>query len=228
MAYIKSAIYGDENGGRDVKSSLEGKVSGGKIDVVADSSLIPMFEVSREVKLTEDEKKGIEAEAIKTCGGAGNTACVKGEVARVSQQRVQDKTNQQHTTVKGRRLTVTIVDANGKERQVIVPDGQTFTMEGMKGTIAPNGEKKEAGWSLPSLPSLAWSGFTTGATYGTIAAIVILWTFSLIITIATFHSLGWISLLPIGVAAVIPGAGIPLVFFAELIKQYLRNKGIIQ
>lgn len=218
MAYIKSAIFGDEHGGRDVKSSLESKVSGGRIDVVANSSLLPMFEVSKEVRLTEEERRGLREEAIKNCGGPGNTTCVDREVSRLSQQRLQDKLQQQHTNIKGRRLTVTVVDASGKERQVIVPEGQKFEMEGMKG----------GGWSMPSLPSLAWSGMTTGLTYGTIAAIVVLWAFSLVITIAAFHSLGWISLLPIGIAALIPGAGIPLVFFAELIKQYLRNKGIIQ
>lgn len=214
MAYIKSAIFGDEYGGRDVKSSLESKVSGGRIDVVANSSLLPMFEVSKEVRLTEEERRGLREEAMKNCGGAGNTLCMNREVSRLSQQRLQDKVQQQHTNIKGRRLTVTVVDASGKERQVIVPEGQKFEMDGMKG----------GGWSMPSLPSLAWSGLT----YGTLAAIVVLWVFSLVITIAAFHSLGWISILPIGIAALIPGAGIPLVFFAELIKQYLRNKGIIQ
>ena len=58
MARIESAYFGDDLATRNITESLRKRVTGGKLDVTADSTLIPAFEAAPETKLeTQDEKK---------------------------------------------------------------------------------------------------------------------------------------------------------------------------
>ena len=70
MAQIDSAYFGDDTATRNITESLRKKVAGRKLEVTANSELLPAFDAAPETKLeTEDEKK-IREEAIRTCGEA--------------------------------------------------------------------------------------------------------------------------------------------------------------
>jgi hypothetical protein len=227
MAYIKSATFGDERGARDITSSLSSRISGNKIDVVADSSLIPMFEVSREVSLTQQEIADIREQARKQCSGGQDTACITSKTEELKRQRLQDKTKEREVSanvVKGRRLTVTIVDKDGKTRDIIVPDGQKFTMEDLKGTIDANGTKQESSWKMPSLGSMVLGVTTNAVFYGTIVACVFVWTLGMIVAVRYFMplGLGWWVLLPLLVSASFPGAGLVVVALYHLLQMYVK------
>lgn len=152
MAYIDSAYFGDDTATRNITESLRKKVSGRKLDVTANSELIPAFEAAPETKLeTEDEKK-IREDAVRTCGEA-NQQCIESTKTRLRQEKLQEKERinmSTANTVKGRRLTVNIVDKDGKRKTLIVPDGQTLTLDDVEG-----GEMTTvAGVRMPSMEFL--------------------------------------------------------------------------
>lgn len=223
MNHIKVATFGDEHGARDVTESIAKHISGGKVDIAANSSLIPLFEVSREIELTQEEKKEVRDEAAKQCAGGADTKCMEAETGRLTRNRVQDKMTEQQTTantVKGRRLTVTIVDDKGKEKQVIVPDGQQFKYEGLVGKVAPPGSSASSSWSMPSFSTVLFQGLGSTAYYSAIAAIILLWCIGLFITIQYFRGWGWVALIPVLMTVTIPGAGLVLVFIAEVLRRF--------
>lgn len=228
MSYIKAATFGDERGARDITDSLVNRISGNKINVIADSSLIPMFEVSREVSLTEKELVAIREEARKECSGGQDTACITTKTEELKRIRLQEKTKERETSanvVKGRRLTVTIVDADGKTRDILVPDGQTFEMDGLKGTMDANGTKQEvSSFTMPSFPRLMFEVTTNAMYYGTIAGVVFGWVVGMIVAIRYFLPLGWgwYVLIPLLLSASFPGAGLLVVAVYHLLQLYIK------
>jgi hypothetical protein len=135
MAQIDSAYFGDDTATRNITESLRKKVASRKLEVTANSELIPAFEAAPETKLeTEDEKK-IREEAVRTCGEA-NQQCIESTKTRLRQEKLQEKERVNMSTantVKGRRLTVNLVDKDGKRRTVIVPDGQQLALDDVEG-----------------------------------------------------------------------------------------------
>ena len=135
MARIESAYFGDDLATRNITESLRKRVTGGKLDVTADSTLIPAFEAAPETKLeTQDEKK-IREQAVAACGES-NQRCMETTRARLRQEKLQEKERQSKANseiVKGRRLTLNIVDKDGKRRTLIAPDGQKLTVDNVDG-----------------------------------------------------------------------------------------------
>jgi hypothetical protein len=147
MVYIDSAYFGDEKSFRNITKSILGKLSGDTIDVVANETLIPAFEVSEKTELDDLEQRRIREEAVKACGGEANQECLERTRLKLNQEALLEKEKEveRKNVIKGRRLTVNIIDNEGKRKQVIVPDGQQFTLSGVT-SINP-GEK---GLGVPS------------------------------------------------------------------------------
>lgn len=135
MARIDSAYFGDDVGYRNITEALRRKISGGKLDVVANSELIPTFEAAPETTLEVEDEKKIREDAVRACGEADQT-CLDATKARLRQEKLKEKerTNMSSANiVKGRRLTVNIVDKDKKRRTLIVPDGQKLLLEDVDG-----------------------------------------------------------------------------------------------
>jgi hypothetical protein len=135
MAQIDSAYFGDDTATRNITDSLRRKVTARKLDVTANSELIPAFEAAPETKLEVEDEKKIREEAVRTCGEA-NQQCIESTKTRLRQEKMQEKERvnmSSANTVKGRRLTVNLVDKDGKRRTVIVPDGQKLTLDDVDG-----------------------------------------------------------------------------------------------
>ena len=115
--------------------------------MVADEKLIPPFEVSEKTELDNQDERKIREDAVKACGGEADQECLERTKLRLSQERLNEKQKEveRKNIVKGRRLTVNIVDDDGKRRQIVVPDGQQLTLSGIS-SVNP-GEK---GLGLPS------------------------------------------------------------------------------
>lgn len=233
MAYIKSASLGDERAMQDVTKSLNDKIDGGKIQVVADSSLIPMFEVGGKVSLSSDEEAEIKQEAERQCGSANDSNCMDVTESKLRQSKMEEKKQQQQSSaflVKGRRLTVTYVDESGKEKTVIVPEGQEFKLENLskrdkKSIDNPIAKPQfESDWKLPTFTGTTLEILkVTGIILG-----VFFYAFSIIATYKTFIQAGftWIGYVATASAVFIPYSGyvIMLIFFA--VKEYIRIKSI--
>jgi hypothetical protein len=132
---IVSAYFGDEKSFRNITKSLISKINDGMLDVTADESLIPVFDAAPQTKLDPKEEKRIREEAVKGCGGEADQACLDAKIAELSQAKLQDleRTSTIRNAIKGRRLTVTIADENGRTKTLIAPDGQKFKLENVTG-----------------------------------------------------------------------------------------------
>lgn len=148
MARIDSAYFGDDTAMRNITETLRKKVVSRKLDVTANSELVPVFEKASETVLeTEDEKK-IREEAVRTCGEA-DQQCLESTKAKLRQEKLMEKerTNMSSANiVKGRRLTLNIVDKDGKRRTLVVPDGQKVTVDDVDGELVSVG-----GVPMPSM-----------------------------------------------------------------------------
>ena len=144
MVFVESVYWGDELATRNItKSFVETQVKSGKVDAVANESLIPAFESTPNVELDTQDEKEIREEAVRQCGEA-NQVCINAKKAQLRQERLHEKEkigNSSANTIKGRRLTLNLVDANGKRRTVVVPDGQKIELEGVDGSrMGPGGQ----------------------------------------------------------------------------------------
>lgn len=215
----------------NVTKTLNEKIAGTKIDVVANSSLLPMFTTGEKVELTDDDQKDISDEAEKQCGNANDVGCMNATKARLSQSKLADKEREQQSSaylVKGRRLTVEYVDKNGKTQTAIVPEGQSFKLDGIRqttGAPVPPGAKPELvmpSFKLPSIGGTAWEVIKIATTI----IATFLYAFSIIATYRTFMQAGYTTYgyVATGVAVFIPYSGyaIMLVFFAVM--AYFNSK----
>ena len=92
MAYIQSAYFGNETSQRNITEVIRDKVSGNKIDVVANSSLLPMFEIGKDITLTKQDERDIKDASIKACGGnANDTQCIEAKSRALKLQRLKQK-----------------------------------------------------------------------------------------------------------------------------------------
>ena len=131
MAYIESAYYGDEKSQRNATKSLGDKILGTTLDVDVNSNLIPALTTTDKVEITNLEEKKIKADAAKACGGV-DQECIKSTEARLRQDALAAKQNEANSSaalIKGPRLTVNIIDEEGKRKRIVVPEGQKFKLE---------------------------------------------------------------------------------------------------
>lgn len=229
MAYIQSAYLGDERSSQNITKSLNDSIADNKIDVTVNSGLIPMFESSDTITLTEEDEALLTQEAEKQCGSANDDQCIAATKARLQRSKLEEKELEKQSSaylIKGRRLTVTFVDEAGKQRTAIVPEGQQFTMENLKPLKEPVAPGKSPKFEPESfLPT--FSG--TALEFIKILAIIVsvfLYAFSVVATYKTFMQAGykWIGYGATAASVMFPYSGyaIMLVFFA--VKEYIALK----
>jgi hypothetical protein len=129
--YIDSAYFGDEKAMRNVTDILSDKILGTTIDVDVNEKLIPPFAVTNKVEITSLEEKKIRDQASRQCGGV-DQECITATISRMTQERLKEKemeNNSSANVIKGRRLTINIIDEKGQRRRVVIPDGQKFKMD---------------------------------------------------------------------------------------------------
>jgi len=181
MAQIDSAFFGDDTATRNITKSLRGKVTSGKLDVTANSSLIPAFEAAPETQLEVEDLEKINAAAIRGCGESDQT-CLEGTKARLRQEKLREKESvvmSTANTVKGRRLTVNLVEKDGKRRTVVVPDGQQLSLDNVEGGIEMT---TVGGVTMPSFDFLTgqfgnlfiWFGIGLIQAFGLVAFVMML------------------------------------------------------
>lgn len=206
---IVSAMFGDETVSRDVTKQLNERAKGGEVSVVADSSLLPMFEAVDTVQLSNADKQDIRDKALQECGGGSDTNCVAARTDALTRTRFQEKQKEVASTanqVKGRRLTV-VVDDNGTKRTLVVPDGSKFELEGVESPPEP--------WDF-SAANVAWKTLTTGTTVAGYIGMLIaafLYVFQIFATadsLQTLESLGpfnWKYYLGLATSILVPYSG---------------------
>lgn len=131
MAKITSAYLGDEVSSQNITQSLQDQIKDGKINVLVDSKLIPIVKRPEKIEVTKEEKEEARNQAEKQCGNANDNNCIEATKARIQQSKLEQKQNELNSSanlVKGRRLTVNYVDAQGKKQIAVVPEGQYFKL----------------------------------------------------------------------------------------------------
>ena len=221
---IKSAYYGDENSFANITSSFINKVSNGVIDVVANGDLKPTFEAAPETKLEPTDEREIRQDAVKACGGESDQKCLEATRLKLSQEKLKEKerTDLGKGVMKGDRLTVTLIDANKKERTLITPAGQKFKLENVSGSKA-GGES-----ALPSMSDIQSRAILIITT----VAGAFVWVFSIAATYAVFMREAvntgmdyyrYIAYVTTAIAALFPGAGVFILMFWFGFQSFLRE-----
>ena len=138
---IESAYYGDERSFANITKSLLGKIAGGVLDVTADAQLKPTFEAAPETRLDTKDEKRIREQAAQACGGEADQACMERTRVKLSEERLREKEmeDMSKSVIKGDRLTLNIVDENGKRRKLVTPAGQKLRLENVKGDVSTKG-----------------------------------------------------------------------------------------
>lgn len=218
MVYIESAFLGDERESRDVSTVLRGKIVGTTIKVPVDNKLIPPFAVTNKTKVTKDDERKIREAATRVCGGP-DQQCLEAKTAEMKQQILIAKNNQAVSSaniVKGRRLTVNVLDEDGNRRRVVVPDGQLFELEG----ISPMDPKKPSS-ALPSFDYIK----TQSLEFAAVAAITFVWVFGIVATYALFARMGWgyIAWVLAFIAFIIPGSGYVIILGYFILESFVSN-----
>ena len=218
MATIESAYYGDEKARRNITKALTGKINGTSIDVDVNEKLIPAFEVVDKTELSLEDERKIKDQTRRACGDGVDQQCMTATEARLRQNALTEKeaqTNSSANVIKGRRLIVNLRDENGKRRQVVVPDGQKFSLQ----NISTNPAK---GAALPSVDTIKqqlilWTGVAVGAA---------VYVFSVAATYTVFFPLlDYFAIPLIVIALFVPYSGFIMIFGyfmgASAIKSYL-------
>jgi hypothetical protein len=231
--YIESATLGDELNAQDVTTSLNSKIKNDKIDVLANSSLIPMFESGKKVILSPTDETEVKDSAIKQCGNANDMSCIDAASAKLKQSKLEELMRKEQSSaflVKGRRLTVNYIDEKGQRRTAIVPEGQSLKLDGLNTPEDPTkpiqpGVKPKLAADKFKLPTLGGTVLEALKVAGMILG-AFLYAFSVIATYKTFvqSGYGWIGYGATTAAVMIPYSGffIMIVFFT--IKEYMILK----
>ncbi len=138
---IESAYYGDERSFANITKSLLGKITGGVLDVTADAQLKPTFEAAPETRLDTTDEKRIREQAAQACGGDADQACMERTRLKLSEERLREKEmeDMSKSVIKGDRLTLNIIDENGKRKKLITPAGQKVRLENIRGDASTKG-----------------------------------------------------------------------------------------
>jgi hypothetical protein len=226
---VKQATWGDEKSATDITKSIQKLVKdGSSLDITAGSHLVPSVTLNPNVaNLTDDDKKDIKDEAIKNCqGNANDTACIALQTANLEATVLQTKIAQQNSSaniINGRRLTLDIVDGNGNEQTVMIPDGQEF-----KSGSAPSSKavEKPKPKTDDGKPSATWTFLTSGLGYVVTILLTILWAFSIVVTYRVLMLAGHITAAYVltALAIFIPYSGLVTTPIAMAIYYYLENQ----
>ena len=218
MVFIESAFLGDEKGMRNVTKVLSGKVVGAEIKVPVDDKLIPPFEVVDKTELTTTDAQKIRKLAEAACGGP-DQACMEATTARMTQETLVEKSTAANSTaniVRGRRLTVTVVDDKGVRKQMVVPDGQTFELKGVSSS-----NPRDPPNLIPSLQTIR------GNVFEAVGAIILtaIWVFGVLATYTLFsHVYNPYVGGGLAVAAVLlPGSGYAMILVYFIGKSFVDN-----
>lgn len=213
MAYIESAFYGDERSQRNATKVLGDKITGTTIDVDVNEKLIPPFEVASKVEILPEEEKVIREQAAAQCGGVDQD-CIRQTESKLRQTALDAKQTQANSTataIKGRRLTVNIIDENGDRRRVVIPDGQKFKMEDI--TVS---DPRKGAFQFPTMEYIQGQF----KVFGTIILSTIVYVFSIAATYVIF-SQKFDNLVAIPVTAIsvfIPYSGYVMIFLYFMFK----------
>ena len=216
MAYIESAFYGDEKTTRDVTKVLKDKIFGTSIDVDVNEKIIPPFEVVDKVEITNLEEKKIKEDAVRACGGV-DQACIEKTEASLRQQTLaakQNATEANETLIKGKRLTVNIVDEKGKRIRKVVPDGNKFKYDNLS-----SGDPSK-GAQLPSVSQLQ----SRLLTLAMMALAALIYVFSVAATYTLSMQYGAFVAVPVtAISIFIPYSGYVMIFFYFMFKTAINT-----
>ena len=224
MVKITKATFGDEFDNTDVMKTVTEKLKDGSIDLYVDSSIIPWVDKATNAKktsLTPDDKQEIKDTVAEMCGPA-DQVCMEVKTQELVKARLAQKeaTKTSSTTqvIKGRRLTVTYIDKNGVERNVVVPEGQQFQL----GDVG----KTKPGFIPPidMSPGAAQQLFDSWWKILGTAVLTFLWVSSVIITWMTYIKYGSkvVAAGMVAIAVFIPYSGFALSFFGPFFAEYFR------
>jgi hypothetical protein len=221
---IESAYYGDEKSFSNITASFINRVIGGNIAVTANGDLKPTFEAATETKLEPSDEKEIREDSVKACGGEADQKCLEATKLKLAQEKLKEKerTDLGKGVMKGDRLTVNIVDGNGKRRTLITPAGQEFKLQNVIGG-ATN--------TATALPTLA----QTQERFITIISVIIgafIWVFSIVANYAIFmreavatgkDSFRIVAYVTTVIAALFPGSGLFILMFWFGFQSFVRE-----
>ena len=230
MVFVKSATFGDENASKNITSSIQKRVDElGYIDIKADSSLLQAKEVRGGDTSTLDSKdeSEIQTKAVEICGSASDQKCIAFQTENLKASKLQEKAllgSSASEAVRGRRLTLEIVDDLGKSRKIVVPDGQSVSMSSTGGPAPATG----AGGSLSTSAILSQVYSIVGA-----IALTFLYVINILSTYRTLTQGGYTTLAYIGttMAVLIPYSGFVLqfgLFAGEKLIEIARRSTITQ
>jgi hypothetical protein len=222
MAYIESAFYGDEKSMRNATKVLADKVLGTTIDLDVDEKLIPPFVVANKTELTTEDDRKIRKQAQDTCGGV-DQECIKNTEARLRQEALAAKENQANSSaniIKGRRLTVNIIDEEGKRRRLVVPDGQKFKLDNVSVT-----DPRKGGMQIPPMEYYQNQFKLLGA----LILSTLVYVFSIVATYTIFfREFRWLAVPIVAISIFIPYSGYVMIFlwymFNSAFNTYIGNQ----
>jgi hypothetical protein len=231
---IQSAYFGDEVSSRNVTDALNSRISGGQTEIPVNSSIIPLLQVGGTITLSKEDESKIERQAKDQCGEGADQSCVANMKQTLRRQRLQEKETETISSnkdiVKGRRLTVKVIDTATKaESEYVIPEGQAF-----KPDVVVAETKKADGWKMPSVsaPSLEPPKFTLPTLTGTLLTVVtvggtmigtFLYVYSIMIVYRTFFEASYTKVFVIALtaaAAFFPGSGFIMVFAYNFFPEY--------
>lgn len=224
MVKITKATFGDEFDSTDVLGSLSSKqTKEGDIDVRVDSSLIPVVDRlsgAQTTTLSNDDKQEIKDTVAQMCG-PNDQVCMEVRTQELAQAKLKQKeavkTSSTAEVIKGRRLTVEYVDANGTKRTAVIPEGQQFQTGGL-------GKEPAGSTAIETKPSIAsqifssWWGLlgTTLLTFAYAGSIIVTW-----MTFVKYGSKVFAAGM-VAIAVIIPYSGFALSFLGPFIVEYFR------
>lgn len=225
---IESAYYGNETWTKDVTDSLMKKVSGGVLNVVVEPSIVPTFEAAPVAELNDGDKKRIEENVVKACGGTADQACIERTRVTLTDQELRSKMPpiQPNTAMKGTRLTVTILD--GKQRRTLVtPEGQVFRLENVLGDVKSATELPIPTPSKIQELALTLAGSVLGAFVWAVSILSVWTIFMNLYTVTGRAIFKWQAYIFTAVATLFPGSGLVIIFvnwfFPAFFKEYVAN-----
>lgn len=228
---IQSAYFGDEVSSRNVTDSINSRIQGGQTEIPVNSSIIPLLQVGGAITLNDEDKKTIERQAKEQCGGGADQTCVANVKQTLARQRLQAKETENVAStaniIKGRRLTVKVVDEKGKQSEFVIPEGQSFkpdvTVAAAKGIPAKKTAavplKEKSSFSIPTLTGT----LLTVAIIGGIMIATFAYVFNIMITYRTFldsrYNKAMIAAMT-ALSALVPGSGYLIVFLYNFVPEY--------
>lgn len=128
MGTIKQAVYGDEESSTDITDSLVKMFKKNKyLDIQVGPGLLETKEKGTTATLSRSEQEEIRKQAQESCGNGLDDACMKSRQDSLRASKLAEKAQQEATqTIVGERLTVTVVDPKGKEKQLVIPKDNAF------------------------------------------------------------------------------------------------------